>query len=107
MNNFKLIVFMIILSLFNTIVFLINQKYLIGFIWLVSLILYLISLIKFHKHKNIKPLTEEELQILNSELKELILQNKKYDAIKKYRKTTNAGLKEAYEYIEKVIINNQ
>jgi ribosomal protein L7/L12 len=45
-------------------------------------------------------LSEEELNDLNVELKELLSKGNKIEAIKKYRIATGNGLLEAKEYID-------
>ena len=52
------------------------------------------------KKYNKNELLEEVLENMNIELKKLILEGKKFKAIKKYRMVTGLGLKEAKEYID-------
>lgn len=63
---------------------------------------YLVLTITNYKNAN-KPsivLSEEDLENMNIELKKLIKEDKKNEAIKRYRTITGLGLKEAYEYVE-------
>lgn len=79
---------------------LIDKKYLFGSLYIIFASSYLFSYIV---KKPIKTkLSEEELNDLNVELKELLSKGNKIEAIKKYRIATGNGLLEAKEYIDKL-----
>jgi ribosomal protein L7/L12 len=76
----------------------IDKKYLFGSLYIIFASSYLFSYIV---KKPIKTkLSEEELNDLNVELKELLSKGNKIEAIKKYRIATGNGLLEAKEYID-------
>jgi hypothetical protein len=87
--------------LFSGIMNLISEKYFFGItnIFLGGLYLVL-SIIKGNK-KTIKiEVSDTVLDNINVDLRNLIEEGKKIEAIKKYRMVTGSGLKEAKEYID-------
>lgn len=101
--NQKLSIFLLVFSIVNTIVYTIRKVAYLSIIWGIAFIVILISVIKNYKNSKKPTLTEDELNNLNSKIKELISQNKKSKAISLYRNTTGSGLKEAKEYIDSLI----
>lgn len=82
---------------------LLDYNYLIGILFLLSGGLYCVSSIlnpKKEQKLHEKVLSTTELNDLDNELRMLILQGKKIQAIKKYRMLTGVGLKEAKDYVE-------
>ncbi|MDU4937652.1 MAG: 50S ribosomal protein L7/L12 [Clostridium sp.] len=55
---------------------------------------------KLNKIINHLGIEDEELNKINDELNKLIIEGKKVKAVKLYRMTTGAGLKESKEYID-------
>jgi len=55
---------------------------------------------KLNKIINHLGIEDEELNKVNDELNELIIEGQKVKAVKLYRMTTGAGLKESKEYID-------
>ncbi|OOO62168.1 DNA-binding protein [Clostridium tepidum] len=85
---------------------LIDKKYLNGGIFIVLGVLYIVFSVinyKFATKASNTTLSEEELEHLNNELRELIKEDKSTDAIKKYRIATGADLIQAKEYVDSLI----
>ena len=55
---------------------------------------------KLNKIINHLEIEDDELNKINDELNKLIIEGKKVKAVKLYRMTTGAGLKESKEYID-------
>lgn len=55
---------------------------------------------KLNKIINHLEIEDDELNKINAELNKLIIEGKKVKAVKLYRMTTGAGLKESKEYID-------
>lgn len=94
--------FLAIYFIFAGIVKLIDKSYPMAIAFIVMGLCYLVLTITNYKNAN-KPsivLSEEDLENMNIELKKLIKEDKKNEAIKRYRTITGLGLKEAYEYVE-------
>lgn len=77
----------------------ITKKTFLSIIWGINFILFLFNFIKTYIRRKTN-LTKEELNNLNTKIKELILENKESKAIYLYMKTTGADLKDAKEYID-------
>lgn len=98
------------LWLFSTICFtfvgimdLIEKKYFLGTVFILLGVVYIFLSIKNYKgstKSNEKVLSEIELRNMDNELRSLIAEGKKIEAIKKYRMITGLGLKEAKEYVD-------
>lgn len=99
----KLCLFASICFLFVGIADLIDKKYLLGSVYTLLGVIYIYLSIFYYK-KNNKPskieVADADLKSMDIELKNLIAEGKKYEAIKKYRMVTGLGLKEAKEYVD-------
>ncbi|SHF45394.1 MULTISPECIES: hypothetical protein [Caloramator] len=100
----KINIIMLICSFICTILFMITKKIFLSIIWGINFILFLFNFIKTYT-KSKSNLTEEELNNLNTKIKELILANRESKAIYLYMKTTGADLKDAKEYIDSLTDN--
>jgi ribosomal protein L7/L12 len=82
---------------------LIDKKYLLGSLFMLLGVIYIYLSITQHKKDN-KPnkieVPEAALKDMDIELKNLIAEDKKIEAIKKCRKITGFGLKEAKDYVD-------
>ncbi|WP_205911138.1 DNA-binding protein [Clostridium sporogenes] len=85
---------------------LIDKKYLNGGIFIALGVLYIVFSIinyKFATKVNETTLSDEELENINNELRELIKEDKSIEAIKKYRTATGADLIQAKEYVDSLM----
>ncbi|MDS1004482.1 DNA-binding protein [Clostridium sporogenes] len=85
---------------------LIDKKYLNGGIFIALGVLYIVFSIinyKFTIKANETILSDEELEKINNELRELIKENKTTEAIKKYRTATGEDLIKAKEYVDSLM----
>ena len=89
--------------LFVGIANLIDKKYLLGSVYTLLGVTYIclsISCYKKDNKSNKIEVSDSDLKNMDMELKNLIAEGKKFEAIKKYRMVTGLGLKEAKEYVD-------
>jgi ribosomal protein L7/L12 len=87
---------------------LIDTKYIIGFSYIsLALIYFIISIVNYRTIKKTnKTVSDEELKIMDNQLKKLISKGDRIKAIKQCRMVTGYGLKEADEYVKNLIVSN-
>lgn len=109
-KTWKLWLFSSVCFIFCGIMYLIDRKFLLGSIFILTGIVYIYLCISNYKKDN-KPnkieVPDEILKSMNIELRSLIEEGKKYQAIKKCRSITGFGLKEANEYVDLLIEENK
>lgn len=80
-----------------------DREYFSGTIYSMSAMSFLFSyIVGLKNNKNEVNLTEEEIEKIDNELKQMILNGKEIKAVKRYRELTNAQLLEAKNYIDKL-----
>ena len=79
-----------------------NGSTVVGILYFISAICFLFSIIALKNNKSKVNLTEEEIEKIDKELKQMILNGEEVKAVKRYRQLTNAQLLEAKNYIDKL-----
>lgn len=73
-----------------------------------TVLLYVLAFINFRKKDEVrKMLTVDQVEVLESELRVMLEDNNKIEAIKKYRQITGLGLKESSDYIESIMVTKK
>ncbi|MBO3443918.1 hypothetical protein [Clostridium sp. CCUG 7971] len=81
----------------------IGGKTIVGILYFISAMCFLFSYIMALKNnKSEVNLTEEEIEKIDNELKQMILDGEEVKAVKRYRELTNSQLLEAKNYIDKL-----
>ncbi|MGX4599140.1 hypothetical protein [Faecalimicrobium sp. JNUCC 81] len=81
----------------------IGGKTIVGILYFISAMCFLFSYIMALKNnKSEVNLTEEEIEKIDNELKQMILKGEEVKAVKRYRELTNSQLLEAKNYIDKL-----
>jgi len=106
----KLWMFASICFLFSSLMYVISKKYLMAITFgLLGVSYIFISMSNYKKDNKPKKIevSEAVLKDMDSELKSLIAEGMRIQAVKKYRMVTGAGLKEANDYINSLIEENK
>lgn len=86
-----------------SVVNIIGGKTIVGILYFLSVMCFLFSYIMALKNnKSEVNLTEEEIEKIENELKQMILDGEEVKAVKRYRELTNSQLLEAKNYIDKL-----
>ncbi len=104
-KSWKIFIFSALCFLFVGVLYITMKNYLLGglFSMLGAIYFYLSrAQYKNEQKKSIFRTQNEKFVSLKLELKELIAENKKYEAINRFREVTGANIKESMDYIEKI-----